>query len=169
MLRENKTKGGKTMKKIVIICSLALVLISSLLIGCANPPPPATVGAPILGDAVLTTICAGDLDFDDLSICGEEACLNPIKYWRFSGLPGGSSCPLPFTAFLRNESESITIDSIKVADTFEHGTVTMQYQDSALLPGEVIGIQLTIHIDRRCPPGEYPFAIVFQATGHKAR
>jgi hypothetical protein len=143
--------------------------MASVLIGCANPPPPATIGAPISGDAVLTTICAGDLDFDDLSIYGEEVCLNPIKYWGFSGLPGGSSCPLPFTAFLRNESESITIDSIKVADTFEHGTVTMQYQDRVLLPGEVVGVQLTIHVDPKCPLGEYPFAIVFHAIGYEAK
>jgi len=37
MLKENKTKGGKTMKKMVIPCVLALV--ASVLAGCATPEP----------------------------------------------------------------------------------------------------------------------------------
>ena len=150
------------MKKIAIPVVLVLALIASALVGCAKTT------STVSGDAILTTICAGNLDFDDLGIYGEEACLNPIKYWCFSGLRCGSES-LPHTIFLRNESESITIDSIKVADTFEHGGVTMQYEHHSLLPGEVAGVQLTIHVDRKCPPGEYPFAIVFHATGYEAK
>ncbi|RLC69392.1 MAG: hypothetical protein DRI26_09215 [Chloroflexi bacterium] len=92
-----------------------------------------------------------------------------MRYWGFSGIRCGEEFVLPFTIYLRNENDEVTISSIDIADTFEHGRVTMQYQHRPLLPGEVVGVQLSIHVDRSCPSGEYPFAIVFQATGHEVK
>ena len=137
--------------------------MASVLAGCAR------TDSNVSGDVRLTTICAGDISPNDLSIYGEEACLTHMKYWGFPGLRCGEESILPFTIYLRNENDDITIDSIKVADTLEHGRVTMQYQHNPLLPGEVVGVKLTIHVDRSCTSGEYPFAIVFQATGHEAQ
>ena len=149
------------MKKIATPIVLVFVLMASVLVGCAR------TASTVSGDVRFTTICSGDLDPNALSIYGEEACLTQVGYWGFSGVRCGEEFVLPFTMYLRNENDEVTISSIDIADTFEHGRVTMQYQHRPLLPGEVVGVQLTIHVDRSCPSGEYPFAIVFQAQGVK--
>ena len=150
------------MKRIAIPCALVLLLTVSVLVGCTR------TDSNVSGDAKLTTICSGDLDPDDLGIYGEEACLTRVKHWGFSGLRCGEEFVLPFTIYLRNENDAITINHIDVADTFEYGRLAVQFQHNPLLPGEVVRVQLSIQVDRSCPSGEHPFAIVFQATGHES-
>lgn len=151
MLKENKTRGGKTIKRIAVLGVVVLALMASLLVGCAGTPEK----TPDVPDVITLTFprvsdyCTIDVDYPS-----EREGNLPIPE-GFVTVRKGGAVTLPVTI------KSLVDKPIKIRLTlsgvYPPEFVECEYPKGymTLNPGETIDTQITVKALENAQTGDY--------------